>query len=264
MSNITGVKFKGTEKIYFFSKNDLDLLYGEKVIVETERGMQIATVEIVDVQDDNKIPQKLNDIIRKATDKDLFQEEKNKNDALVCLKKSRDLVESLKLKMQVIDAEYSYDRRQLTFHFLADNRIDFRELVKLLANEYKTRIELRQIGVRDKAKQVGGIGHCGQSLCCSRFLTELDNVSINMAKNQNLALNPNKINGVCGRLLCCLKYEDDQYKDCRKCLPKINSYIETERGMGKVINIDILKKEYSVLLKNNEIIRVIDDKKGCC
>lgn len=262
MDKFIGVRFKNKSKIYIFKNNlDIELQLGDKIIVETEKGTQISTVEAIDVKEN--IPAKVNDILRIATVEEINNDERNKSDAIKSIKRVREIVEVLKLKMQIIDAEYSFDRKQLTFYFLADNRVDFRELVKLIAGEYKTRIELRQIGVRDKAKQIGGVGHCGRGLCCSKFLTELDNVSINMAKNQNLALNPNKINGVCGRLLCCLKFEDDQYKDCRNCLPKINSYVETERGMGKVINIDILKKEYTVLLNNNEILKVINEK-GCC
>ena len=148
--------------------------------------------------------------------------------------------------MSLIDANYTFDRDKLIIRFLADNRIDFRDLVKELASIYKVRIELRQIGVRDKAKEVSGCGICGQKLCCSRFLKDLDAVSITMAKNQNLSLNPNKINGVCGRLLCCLNYEDENYKECRKCLPEIGDKIKTEEGTGTVIGLDILSKSYTV------------------
>lgn len=263
MQKVAGVKFKSSEKIYYFNSTDFELKKNDKVIVETERGLQYATVEIPFSELEADSLKKLSEIIRVATDKDIVQYSKNQADALCALKNGRDIAEKMKLNMQVIDAEYTFDRRQLTFHFLADNRVDFRELVKELASLFRTRIELRQIGVRDKASQVGGIGHCGRGLCCSGFLKELDNVSINMAKNQNLALNPNKINGVCGRLLCCLKYEDEQYKECRKCLPKIGTFIETKEGAGKVINIDILKKEYTVLLKNNETITIVENN-GCC
>lgn len=264
MKVVAGIKFKGTEKIYYFSPGDLSLTKGDKVIVESDLGEQVATVEIPFHEIEENTLKKLSSIKRLATDKDLIQYSKNNSDALVALKKARDIVEKSKLKMQLIGAEYTFDRNRLTFNFLADNRIDFRELVKELATEFKTRIELRQIGVRDKAKQVGGIGQCGRVLCCSSFLNDLDTVSINMAKNQNIALNPSKINGVCGRLLCCLKYEDETYKECRKCLPKIGSFVDTKEGQGKVISVDVLKNEYRVLLKNNNIINVEGKKNGCC
>ena len=158
--------------------------------------------------------------------------------------------------MSLIDANYTFDRDKLIIRFLADNRIDFRDLVKEIASIYKVRIELRQIGVRDKAKEVSGCGICGQKLCCSRFLKDLETVSITMAKNQNLSLNPNKINGVCGRLLCCLKYEDEEYIKCRKHLPKIGDKMKTEAGEGTVIGLDILKQEYKVDVPNQGIVRV--------
>jgi cell fate regulator YaaT (PSP1 superfamily) len=158
--------------------------------------------------------------------------------------------------MQLLDASFTFDRKQLLITFLADARIDFRELVKKLAAIYKTRIELRQIGVRDKSKIVGGYGQCGRELCCSVFLRDLNSVSINMAKNQNLALNPQKINGVCGRLMCCLKYEDSCYSECRKCLPSMGSQVDTERGKGKVVSIDIIGKKYKVDVPNVGIIEV--------
>ena len=153
-------------------------------------------------------------------------------------------------------SEFTLDRSQLIFKFISENRIDFRTLVKQLASIYKTRIELRQVGVRDKAKEVGGIGACGCKLCCARFLHDLESVSINMAKNQNIALNPNKINGVCGRLLCCLKYEDECYRACRKCLPKVGDIVKTEKGMGQVISLNILKKSYKVDVENIGIIEI--------
>ena len=158
--------------------------------------------------------------------------------------------------MKIIDANYTLNREQLLFHFLADNRIDFRVLAKDLASIYKTRIELRQVGVRDKAKNIGGLGLCGCSLCCSKFLNEFDSVSINMAKNQNISLNPSKINGACGRLLCCLKYEDETYEELRKELPKVGKIVETKQGQGKVISIDVLGKSYNVDVEKVGIVKV--------
>ena len=156
--------------------------------------------------------------------------------------------------MKIIDACYTFDREQLMFRFLADERIDFRQLAKELGSIYKTRIELRQVGIRDKAKEIGGIGPCGRMLCCNSFLTEFDSVSINMAKNQNLSLNPSKINGVCGRLLCCLKYENDNYSEYKKELPDVGSKIKNDLGDGRVISVDVFKRNYKILLNNGEII----------
>lgn len=166
--------------------------------------------------------------------------------------------------MRIIDANYNFNRDQLIFQFSADNRVDFRNLAKRLASKYKTRIELRQIGVRDKAKEIGGIGICGRCLCCTKFLNDLDSVSINMAKNQNISLNPNKINGVCGRLLCCLKYEDECYKSCKKGMPELGSFIETTEGKGKVINVDILNRKYTVNIDNKGAFDFDAEKRECC
>ena len=166
------------------------------------------------------------------------------------------MVEKEKLNMMILESNYTFDRNQLLFTFLADNRVDFRNLAKNLGSKFKTRIELRQVGVRDKAREVGGYGCCGRPLCCSKFLTDFDSVSINMAKTQNIALNPTKINGVCGRLLCCLKYENDTYKEYGKNLPKIGKKVKTEQGEGKVISTDILKQTYRVDVKDYGIVEV--------
>ena len=162
--------------------------------------------------------------------------------------------------MYIIDASYTLDRSQLFFRFMADERVDFRSLAKDLATIYKTRIELRQVGVRDKAKEVGGYGSCGRPLCCAKYLSDFDSVSINMAKNQNIALNPTKINGVCGRLLCCLKYEDECYKDLRQGLPKVGKKVQTEQGEGKVISIDVLKGTYRVNIPEVGIVELEKEK----
>ena len=155
-----------------------------------------------------------------------------------------------------MDASFTFDRSQLLFRFLSDNRVDFRKLARELANCYKTRIELRQVGVRDKAKEIGGCGLCGRQLCCSRFGAGSDSVSINMAKNQNLSLNPNKINGVCGRLLCCLRYENEMYKEYKKDLPKVGDFVETEQGKGKVESVDVIKQKYTVNIPNVGVVEV--------
>ena len=160
------------------------------------------------------------------------------------------------MKIYLIDSMYTLDRDKLLFRFLSDTRVDFRELAKELANKYKTRIELRQIGARDKAKEIGGCGPCGRKLCCSSFLNNMDSVSVNMAKNQNVSLNPNKINGLCGRLLCCLTYEDDNYKSCKKNLPSVGQIVKIPEGQGKVISVDILKQSYKVNIEDKGIIEV--------
>ena len=185
---------------------------------------------------------------------DIEEYKENKKLAGQALKKCKKIVKEMNLEMDVIEAYFTLDKDHLIFNFYADNRVDFRELAKELAYIYKTRIELRQIGVRDKAKKIGGLGCCGRELCCAKFLNKFDSVTISMAKNQNLSLNPNKINGVCGRLLCCLKYEDDGYKECRKCLPKVGQIIEVENGKGKVTSIDVLNKKIKIELENGNVI----------
>jgi len=257
MIKIVGVTFKDNGKVYYFSPKNFKLEKNAKVVVETEKGKQLGTV-VTDIreEDNKKILFPLKDILRVATKDDLKTHEKNLKDAEKAFQKCRELIEKQKLNMYLIDAEYTFDRSQLFFHFLADARVDFRELAKSLAAIYRTRIELRQIGVRDKAKMVGGIGICGRELCCKRFLDSFDTVSINMAKNQNLSLNPNKINGACGRLLCCLNYEDETYTDCRKCLPEIGDKVKTEEGTGIVVSLDILNKSYVVDIKDVGRVKV--------
>ena len=219
--------------------------------------MKIGTIcqEVFDLPPE-KIVAPISNIVRKCSKKDLDNDEKNKKDSKAALKKCKELVEKNNLNMMILDASFTFDRSQLLITFLADNRVDFRKLAKDLANIYKTRIELRQVGVRDKAKEIGGYGCCGRELCCSKFLNDFDSVSINMAKNQNIALNPTKINGICGRLLCCLKYEDECYKECNKTMPKIGKKVETKDGVGKVISVDSLKQKYKVEVKDHGIIEV--------
>ena len=235
----------------------VSLKKGDNVIVKTERGLQFGMIETENTEiEENKLKASLSEVVRVCSKKDKEINEKNTEDAKKALKKGKELVEKYDLNMMILDASYTFDRSQLLFTFLADNRIDFRKLAKDLASIYKTRIELRQVGVRDKAKEIGGYGSCGRELCCSKFLCDFDSVSINMAKNQNIALNPTKINGLCGRLLCCLKYEDECYKELGKKLPKIGKKVETEFGEGKVISIDILKQTYRVDVKDHGIVEV--------
>jgi len=257
MKKIVGVTFNDSEKVYFFDTNKLTLDNDDYAIVETERGLQFGKIAIAPYEVDEKdLGKELKLVIRKADNKDVKTHDENIKAANKALIEARKIAESLNLNMQLIDATYTFDRNQLLFHFLADARVDFRELAKRLANNYRTRIELRQIGVRDKAKMVGGIGPCGRFLCCSTFLTDFNSVSINMAKNQMLALNPTKINGICGRLLCCLNYEDDIYTELKKDLPSIGQIYKKNDVEGKVIALNILKKTVTIETKNKTVVEV--------
>ncbi len=261
MIRVIGVNYKENGKVYHFSPGNEEYSIKEPVVVETERGEQLGFIATESFElEEEKLKSALSKVIRKATDKDLKKNEKNVEDAKKALKKCRDLIDKYKLKMYIIDASYTLDRSQLFFRFMADERVDFRSLAKDLATIYKTRIELRQVGVRDKAKEVGGYGSCGRPLCCAKYLSDFDSVSINMAKNQNIALNPTKINGVCGRLLCCLKYEDECYKELRQGLPKVGKKVQTEQGEGKVISIDILRGTYRVNIPDVGIVELEKDK----
>ena len=247
-----GVEFKKGGKQYIFYDNGLKLNVGDNVIVDTERGEQFGTVATVLNNDDHKEHTK---VLKVATKNDEKQNQDNIKDAKNAISKAEELIEKLGLDMKLIDSYYTFDRKQLVFQFLADNRVDFRELAKQLAAIYKTRIELRQVGVRDKAKEISGIGPCGRKLCCSTFLNDLDSVGIAQVKNQNLALNPSKINGLCGRLYCCLKYEDDIYSEFRKDLPEVGDKVKYEGEEGTVISLDIPRRKYTLLTdeSNNKI-----------
>ena len=249
MSMIVGVSIGGSREIEYFSYDKLSLKKNLTVIVETDKGLEFGTVVKDPITDDNGV--NLDRVVRIASRDDYLKNKKNIKDASIALKKCKELVNELNLHMIMVDCRYTFDRNQLIFRFLSDSRIDFRDLAKELASLYKTRIELRQIGARDKAKEVGGCGQCGRSLCCAGFLKDLDTVSINMAKNQNIALNPNKINGVCGRLMGCLKYENDNYTECKKCMPNVGSLVDTDSGKGKVVSVDILNKSYKVDVDGN-------------
>lgn len=247
MIEVVGVEFKENGRIYYFLPNGNDLHKNVNVIVETEKGTQYGKVvtELIQV-DEAKINFPLKVVIRPTTKDDYVQNKKNIELAEKAVSKATEMVKKYNLDMKIIDASFTFDRSQLIFNFLADNRVDFRSLAKELGSLYKTRIELRQIGVRDKAKEIGGYGSCGQSLCCSKFMNDFDSISINMAKNQGIALNPNKINGVCGRLLCCLKYEDETYKELRKDMPRVGNFVKTDKGEGKVVSVDVLSGTYKV------------------
>ncbi|MBA2876687.1 PSP1 domain-containing protein [Thermaerobacillus caldiproteolyticus] len=257
MYNVVGVRFKKAGKIYYFDPGELTIPNGEFVIVETVRGIEFGKVVISNKQvGENDIVLPLKKVIRIADAKDKLVVEENKKAAQeayhICLKK----VEEHGLEMKLVDVEYTFDRNKVIFYFTADGRVDFRELVKDLAAIFRTRIELRQIGVRDEAKMLGGIGPCGRMLCCSTFLGDFDPVSIKMAKDQNLSLNPTKISGLCGRLMCCLKYENDEYETAKEQLPDLGEYIETPHGLGKVIGLNILERVLQVELPEHE--RVVE------
>ena len=257
MIEVIGVSFKKGGKIYYFSPDGKQIKKGISVIVTTERGIQFGTVEISNTEiEEKQLRGPLAKIVRVATKRDFSKHLENQKLAKQALIEAKKMVEKEKLDMMILEANYTFDRSQLLFTFLADNRVDFRNLAKNLGSKFKTRIELRQVGVRDKAREIGGYGCCGRPLCCSKFLSDFDSVSINMAKTQNIALNPTKINGVCGRLLCCLKYENDTYKEYGKNLPKIGKKVQTEQGEGKVISTDILKQTYRVDVKDYGIVEV--------
>lgn len=255
MLDVVSISFKEKTKTYYFSPNNLKLKNKLTVIVETEKGQQFGTVEgeIFKI-DSKKLSSPLKRVIRIASKKDYEDNIKNINDAKKTLNKCRELIKKYNLNMQIIDAAYTFDRQQLVFRFLSDNRVDFRDLAKELASIYKTRIELRQVGVRDKAREIGGLGHCGREFCCSKVLSDFDSVSINMAKNQNIALNPNKINGVCGRLLCCLKYEDDNYRECKKDMPNVGKKVRINNIDGYVSSVDVLCGKYKIILSDGTIL----------
>jgi len=249
-----------TKSVYYLSPNSLELKKGDQVVFETENGLLVGTVckEVYQEKSKNLVLP-LDKVLRLVSKEDLDTIEKNKEKSEKALKDAKRMSKEMKLDMNFVDAYFYLDNSQLIFSFLADERVDFRELAKKLASKYKTRIELRQVGVRDKAKKIGGLGPCGLFLCCNSFLTDFNSVSINMAKNQMLALNPSKINGICGRLLCCLSYENDTYTEMKKDLPKLGMVADTPMGMGKVVSVDVFKKTYSVDLKEKGIVTFSKD-----
>ncbi len=240
---VVGVKFRKSGKVYYFAPNGIDLSPGDNVIVETARGVEYGSVvcgpKVVPASD---IVSPLKPVVRRASAEDQAKarenEEKEEQAFSICL----DKISQHNLPMKLVDVEYTFDRSKLVFYFTADGRVDFRELVKDLASVFRTRIELRQIGVRDEAKMIGGLGCCGRPMCCASFLGDFEPVSIKMAKEQNLSLNPTKISGVCGRLMCCLRYEYEAYKASRHGLPKVGQEMSTGKGPAKVVDIDILRR----------------------
>ncbi len=247
---VVGVRFKKAGKIYYFDPENTEFSYGQNVIVETARGMEFGTVVIPnrDVSEEDIIPP-LKPITRTATDEDIEKNKRNKEKEKEAFEICVEKIKKHGLEMRLIATELTFDNNKLIFYFTADGRIDFRELVKDLASVFRTRIELRQIGVRDEAKYVNGIGICGKTLCCATFLGDFHPVSIKMAKDQGLSLNPSKISGACGRLMCCLKYEQDAYEYLLKDLPKEGDIIDTPEGQGEVLSVNVLKQVIKAAIK---------------
>lgn len=241
MQNVVGIDFQKSGKMEYYSPKKFDLNVGDWVVVESKRGLEMGRVKYapLDVADED-VTLPLKEIVRHATDEDLNQYEQNEKDAEEAMTLCKNTIQQQSLEMRLVNCEFTLDKSKVIFNFTADDRIDFRKLVKHLAQNLKTRIELRQIGVRDEAKLLGGIGPCGRSLCCATFLGDFEPVSIKMAKDQNLSLNPTKISGACGRLMCCLKYENDFYEEARAQLPDLGDKIVTPEGKGQVIGLNIL------------------------
>lgn len=253
MYDVVGVRFKKAGKIYYFDPGDLSIQKDEFVIVETVRGVEFGRVVTPRKQVGEKdVVLPLKKVVRIADQKDRLIVEENKTAAKEAYDVCSDKVNEHQLDMKLVDVEYTFDRNKVIFYFTADGRVDFRELVKDLASIFRTRIELRQIGVRDEAKMLGGIGPCGRMLCCSTFLGDFDPVSIKMAKDQNLSLNPTKISGLCGRLMCCLKYENDEYETAKEQLPDLGAMIVTPNGPGKVVGLNILERVMQVDVAGQE------------
>ncbi|MBR6045057.1 MAG: stage 0 sporulation family protein [Ruminococcus sp.] len=259
MKKIIGVRFKSVGKIYYFDPAELELALGDLVIVETARGVECGEVALADREiDETRFTSPLKPVIRKANDADMRQIERNKKREEEAFEICRKKIEAHKLKMNLIEAECTFDNSKLLFYFTAENRVDFRELVKDLASVFRTRIELRQIGVRDEAKMLGGLGICGQPFCCSRFLGEFHPVSIKMAKEQSLSLNPTKISGTCGRLMCCLKYEQDSYEQLFRTTPKVGAIVKTSEGRGVVEETNLLTGKLRVKIDKTDNVVTVD------
>lgn len=254
MVTVIGVRFRTAGKIYYFSPGKLEIKNGDHVIVETARGIEYGHVVLGnrDVED-NKVVQPLKAVIRMANKEDIAREEANRKKEKDAFKICQEKIRKHKLEMKLIDVEYTFDNNKILFYFTADGRIDFRELVKDLASVFKTRIELRQIGVRDETKMVGGIGICGRELCCNKHLSEFVPVSIKMAKEQNLSLNPTKISGVCGRLMCCLKHEQDTYEYLNEKLPNVGDFVRTVDGnKGEVMSVNVLRQKVKIVVTDKD------------
>jgi len=251
--NVVGIRFKKAGKIYYFDPGSFLLEIDQYVIVETARGVEYGKVVVPIKQVGEKdVVLPLKQVLRPADERDRIQVEENINESQRAFDLANVKISEHKLEMKLVDVEYTFDRNKIIFYFTAEGRVDFRELVKDLASIFRTRIELRQIGVRDEAKLLGGIGPCGRMLCCSTFLGDFDPVSIKMAKDQNLSLNPTKISGLCGRLMCCLKFENDDYEIAKEGMPDIGETTMTPDGVGKVVGINVLERLIQVFLEEQE------------
>lgn len=253
MTKVVGIRFKPVGKIYYFNPEDVELVPGDGVIVETTRGVEFGTVVLTGKEiDEQEFNMPIKSILRKATEADFKTAEENKKRAKDAFATCIEKIAANNLEMNLVDVEYTFDRSKVLFYFTADGRVDFRQLVKDLAAVFRTRIELRQIGVRDESKLLGGFGICGRPLCCSQFLGDFEPVSIKMAKEQSLSLNPTKISGTCGRLMCCLKYEQDAYEDLLEKTPNVGAVVDTPVGRGTVISAQLLKGIVSVKMDAEE------------
>lgn len=261
MAEIIGVRFKSVGKIYYFSPGNLKLAVGSLVIVETARGVECGEVAMEQrTIEEGSLPSALKTVMRIATERDLRTIEQNRQREIDALQICQDKIDLHKLDMKLVNVECTFDNNKLLFYFTADSRVDFRELVKDLAGVFRTRIELRQIGVRDEAKMLGGLGICGRMFCCSSFLGEFQPVSIKMAKEQGLSLNPVKISGTCGRLMCCLKYEQESYEELLRTTPKVGAIVTTPTGKGYVEEVNLITGKLKVRPEKNEGATTIYDK----
>ncbi|MDY6037595.1 MAG: stage 0 sporulation family protein [Eubacterium sp.] len=254
MINVAGVKFRNNGKVYYFDPLDFkNLEIGCGVIVETARGLEFGYIAMQpNVIKDSNIVKPLKPIVRIATEEDIKRKEENENKKSEAMRICQEKIDKRELEMKLIDVEYTFDNNKIVFYFTADGRIDFRELVKDLASVFRMRIELRQVGVRDEAKILGGCGPCGKGLCCASWLADFQPVSIKMAKNQNLSLNPSKISGICGRLMCCLKYENEVYTELRKGMPEQGETVKTDDGLARVLDTNIFRETVRVRLCTGE------------
>lgn len=255
MTEVVSVKFKDSGREYYFAPDGIKVNTGDSVIVETQNGLEIGTVSAANHEvEDGRIVKPLKKMLRRATERDLKKLAENKKKEGEVFKICEELISAHKLDMKLVEVEYSFDSNKIVFFFTSDGRVDFRELVKDLAARFHTRIELRQIGVRDEAKLLGGIGICGQPYCCARFLSDFQPVSIKMAKEQGLSLNPTKISGSCGRLMCCLKYEQDAYEYLNSFTPNIGATVQTEEGLATVTDVNVITGNLFVKLIDSDTI----------
>ena len=260
MQKVVGVRFNENGKIYYFNPKNFKLKLKDLVVVETELGLELGKVELESFMvEDSELVEPLKNVVRLASEKDLQTKKHLEKKERETLNQTKKIIEKHKLEMDLIKVEYTFDSSKIIFTYTAEGRVDFRELIKELASIFKAKIELRQIGIRDEAKLVGGLGPCGREVCCKKFLQDFEKVSIKMAKNQSLSLNPANISGLCGRLMCCLAYEDEHYAETLKLMPKLNSKVKTKDGEGIVCYNDLLKRIVSVKFINEDGVEKINE-----